>query len=314
MQKGYKSIAYLFGVGVILLVPHIVGNYWAHILGDVGLYVMLGIGLSVVVGLAGLLDLGYVAFYGIGAYSYAIMASPHFDFHVPFWVALPFCTLLALIAGALLGLPVLRMRGDYLAIVTLGFGEIIRIFLNNLDPITNGPRGLLRIDPPKFFGLVIDEPVEWYYLILAGVTLSIFFYKRIMDSKIGRAWMAIREDQIAAELAGIDLWKYKLLAFSIGASFGGLGGIIFAARQGSIFPENFSLMVSINVLCLIILGGAGSIRGVILGAFALVGLPELLRELEQYRMLLFGLLLILAMIFRPSGFFRPEKKTRTIHG
>lgn len=267
----------------------------------------MGIGLNVVVGLAGLLDLGYVAFFGIGAYSYALLASPQFDLHLPFWYAIPLCVLLASFSGALLGIPVLRMRGDYLAIVTLGFGEIIRIFLNNLDSITNGPRGLLRIDPPSLFGMVIDQPMEWYYVILFFIVVSILFFQRLGDSKIGRAWMAMREDQIAAQMMGIDLLKYKLLAFSIGASFGGLGGIIFAARQGSIFPENFSLMVSINVLCVIILGGMGSIRGVILGSLVLVGLPEVLRGFEQFRMLLFGLLLILAMVFRPLGFFSPEK-------
>lgn len=315
MQKRYKKkyIAVLAAI-LLLSLPLWVGNYWSHILGDVGLYIILGIGLNVVVGLAGLLDLGYVAFFGIGAYSYALLASPQFGLHMPFWVLLPFCILLALIAGALLGLPVLRMRGDYFAIVTLGFGEIIRILLNNLDPITNGPRGLLRIDPPRFFGITVDEPVEWYYLILCGVGLSLFFYTRIMDCRIGRAWMAMREDQVAAELVGIDLLKYKLLAFAIGASFGGLGGVIFAARQGSIFPENFSLIVSINVLCIIILGGMGSIRGVVLGSFVLVGLPELLREFEQYRMLVFGLLLVVTMIFRPMGFFRPEKAFGISHG
>ncbi|MFN3534232.1 MAG: branched-chain amino acid ABC transporter permease, partial [Desulfatiglandales bacterium] len=232
---------------------------------------------------------------------------------IPFWVIVPLCILIATILGALLGLPVLRMRGDYLAIVTLGFGEIIRIFLNNLDPVTNGPKGLLRIDPFRIFGFTIDEPVEWYYTILLGILLSTFFYKRIMDSKIGRAWMAMREDQTAAELMGIDLLRYKLLAFSIGASFAGLGGAIFAARQGSIFPENFSLSVSINVLCILILGGMGSIRGVILGAFVLVGLPELLREFEQFRMLLFGLLLIIVTIFKPTGFFRPEKGLKIVN-
>ncbi len=299
---------YIIAVIAVCLIPPFLGNYWLQVLGDVGLYVMLGIGLNVVVGLAGLLDLGYAAFYAIGAYTYALLASPHFDIHIPFWLCIPICIALASLGGALLGLPVLRMRGDYLAIVTLGFGEIIRIVLNNLDPITNGPRGLLRIDPPSLFGYQIREPMAWYFLILFGIFLSFAFFHRLNNSRIGRAWLALREDQDVAAMMGIDVWKYKLLAFSVGASFAGLGGIIFAARQGAIFPENFSLIVSINVLCIIILGGMGSIRGVILGSFVLVGLPEVLRWFQQYRMLLFGALLIVTMIFRPLGFFQEARR------
>jgi branched-chain amino acid transport system permease protein len=250
----------------IVLLPLLVGNYWTQILGDIGIYVMLGIGLNVVVGFAGLLDLGYVAFYAIGAYGYALLASPQFGIHIPFWVMLPACVAFAAIGGTLLGIPVLRMRGDYLAIVTLGFGEIIRIVLNNLDPVTNGPRGLLRIDPPMIGDFVVNSPARWYYMVLAGIIISAFIADRLNNSRIGRAWVAMREDQDAAAIMGINILKYKLLAFAIGASFAGIGGAIFASRQGSIFPENFSLMVSINVLCLIIIGGMGSIPGVILGA------------------------------------------------
>lgn len=272
---------------------------------------MLGIGLNVVVGFAGLLDLGYVAFFGIGAYGYALMASPQFGMHIPFWLMLPVCVALAAAGGALLGVPVLRLRGDYLAIVTLGFGEIIRVVLNNLDPVTNGPRGLLRIDPPFLGTTPIDNPQRWYYLILAGVLLAAFTADRLNNSRIGRAWIAMREDQDAAAAMGIDVLKYKLLAFTIGASFAGAGGAIFAARQGAIFPENFSLMVSINVLCLIIIGGMGSIPGVILGAVVLIGLPEVLRGIEQYRMLAFGALLVIMMIFRPSGFLTASRRNPT---
>ncbi|RJR34812.1 MAG: ABC transporter ATP-binding protein [Desulfobacteraceae bacterium] len=291
------SITVLF----IALLPPLAGNYWTQILGDIGIYVILGIGLNVVVGFAGLLDLGYVAFYAIGAYGYALCASPHFGVHIPFWAMLPACVALAAIGGALLGIPVLRMRGDYLAIVTLGFGEIIRILLNNLDPVTNGPRGLLRIDPPAIGGLVINSPSRWFYLILLGILVSAFLADRLNNSRIGRAWIAMREDQDAAAMMGIDILRYKLLAFTIGASFAGIGGAVFAARQGSIFPENFSLMVSIHVLCLIIIGGMGSIPGVILGAVFLIGIPEILREVQQYRMLAFGGLLVVMMIFRPMG-------------
>ena len=258
---------------MLILLPPLVGNYWTQVLGDIGIYVMLGIGLNIVVGFAGLLDLGYVAFYAIGAYGYALLASPHFGIHIPFWLMLPACVALAAGGGALLGIPVLRMRGDYLAIVTLGFGEIIRILLNNMDHVTNGPRGLLRIDPPAIGDFIINSPFRWYYMILAGIIFSTFVADRLNNSRIGRAWIAMREDQDAAAVMGINILKYKLLAFAIGASFAGIGGAIFAARQGSIFPENFSLMVSINVLCLIIIGGMGSIPGVILGAVILIGLP-----------------------------------------
>jgi branched-chain amino acid transport system permease protein len=303
-KKAYLAVLILF----VSLLPLFVGNYWTQVLGDIGIYVVLGIGLNVVVGFAGLLDLGYVAFYAIGAYGYALLASPQFGIHIPFWLMLPVCVAFGAVAGALLGIPVLRMRGDYLAIVTLGFGEIIRIVLNNLDSVTNGPRGLLRIDPPMLGDFVVNTPVRWYYLVLAGILFSVFIADRLNNSRIGRAWIAMREDQDAAALMGINILKYKLLAFAIGASFAGIGGAIFAARQGSIFPENFSLMVSINVLCLIIIGGMGSIPGVILGAFVLIGLPEMLREVQQYRMLVFGGLLVAMMIFRPTGFIPSARR------
>ncbi|MDD5205263.1 MAG: branched-chain amino acid ABC transporter permease [Desulfobacterales bacterium] len=293
---------------IVALLPPFAGNYWTQILGDIGIYVILGIGLNVVVGFAGLLDLGYVAFYAIGAYGYALCASPHLGIHIPFWAMLPACVALAAIGGTLLGIPVLRMRGDYLAIVTLGFGEIVRILLNNMDPLTNGPRGLLRVDPPAIGGLVINSPARWFYLILLGIIGSAFLADRLNNSRVGRAWIAMREDQDAAAVMGIDILRYKLLAFTIGASFAGIGGAIFAARQGSIFPENFSLMVSINVLCLIIIGGMGSIPGVILGAVFLIGIPEVLREVQQYRMLAFGGLLVIMMIFRPMGFIPSARR------
>jgi branched-chain amino acid transport system permease protein len=302
--KGYIAII----IVVVALLPPLVGNYWTQILGDIGIYVMLGIGLNVVVGFAGLLDLGYVAFFAIGAYSYGLVASPQFGIHVPFWVMLPACVALAAMGGALLGIPVLRMRGDYLAIVTLGFGEIIRIVLNNLDPITNGPRGLLRIDPPMLGDFPVNTPVRWYYMILLGILFSVFVADRLNNSRLGRAWIAMREDQDAAGIMGINILKTKLLAFTIGASFAGMGGAIFAARQGSIFPENFSLMVSVNVLCLIIIGGMGSIPGVILGSVILIGLPEVLREVQLYRMLAFGGLLVTMMIFRPTGFIPSSRR------
>jgi len=302
--RAWLAVLILF----MVILPPLVGNYWTQVMGDIGIYVILGIGLNVVVGFAGLLDLGYVAFYAIGAYGYALLASPQFGIHIPFCLMLPVCIGLAAGGGALLGIPVLRMRGDYLAIVTLGFGEIIRILLNNLDPLTNGPRGLLRIDPPAIGDFEINTPVRWYYMILTGIILSVFIADRLNNSRIGRAWVAMREDQDASAMSGINVLKYKLLAFAIGASFAGIGGAIFAARQGSIFPENFSLMVSINVLCLIIIGGMGSIPGVILGAIVLIGLPEVLRGVQQYRMLAFGGLLVAMMIFRPMGFIPSARR------
>ncbi|MBW2075054.1 MAG: ABC transporter ATP-binding protein [Deltaproteobacteria bacterium] len=284
--KAYALAIVLF----VFILPPLVGNYWTQILGDIGIYVMLG------------------AFFAIGSYGYALMASPQFGIHIPFWLMLPACVAIAAGAGALLGIPVLRMRGDYLAIVTLGFGEIIRIVLNNLDSVTNGPRGLLRIDPPMIGDFTVNTPARWYYLVLAGIILSAFITDRLNNSRIGRAWIAMREDQDAAAVMGINILKYKLLAFAIGASFAGIGGAIFAARQGAIFPENFSLMVSINVLCLIIIGGMGSIPGVIIGAIVLIGLPEVLRGVQQYRMLAFGGLLVATMIFRPTGFIPSARR------
>ncbi|MGQ9656089.1 MAG: branched-chain amino acid ABC transporter permease [Thermodesulfobacteriota bacterium] len=308
IHKVPRWVRYLALLGLISSLPPFIGNYWTHVLGYIGIYIMLGIGLNVVVGFAGLLDLGYVAFYAIGAYSYALLASPQFGIHVPFWVMIPVCVALASLGGTLLGIPVLRMRGDYLAIVTLGFGEIIRIVLNNLDSVTNGPKGVLRIDPPSIGSFEFTTPTHYYYLILAGCLLSVFIAQQLNDSRVGRAWIAMREDEDAASLMGIDVVKYKLMAFALGASFAGVGGIIFAARQGSIFPDDFSLMVSINVLCLIIIGGMGSIPGVILGALVLIGIPEILRAVSLYRMLAFGALLVIMMVFRPMGFIPSTRR------
>lgn len=297
---------------VILLLPMVADSYQIHVLGYIGLYVLMGVGLNVVVGFAGLLDLGYVAFFAIGAYTYALLASPQWGIHIPFWLVIPIGIALAAIAGVLLGIPVLRMRGDYLAIVTLGFGEIIRLVLNNLDPVTRGPQGLSYIDRPWILSLVLDTPTHFYYLIVAGCVLSIFIAKRLENSRVGRAWVAMREDEDAAAAMGIDLMKYKLLAFAIGASFAGLGGVIFAARQGSIFPADFGLMVSVNVVCLVVIGGMGSIPGVVIGSIVLIGLPEVLREVQQFRMLVFGGLLMFMMIFRPEGFLPAARQRAEI--
>jgi len=328
------ALPFLVGAGL--------GKSWVRVLDFALLYVMLALGLNIVVGYAGLLDLGYVAFYALGAYLYAWLASPHFGLHLPFWAVLPLGALLAGVFGVLLGAPTLRLRGDYLAIVTLGFGEIIRIFMNNLDApinITNGPQGMNLIDPiafggfalsktHKFFGFAVSNAHLYYYLFLAFVLVVMFVALRLQDSRIGRAWAAIREDEVAASAMGINTRNVKLLAFAMGATFGGLAGGLFAAFQGFISPESFGLMESIMILCMIVLGGMGHIPGVILGAVLLTVLPEALRYVGDWqramlghvavdpadlRMLLFGCALILMMLFRPEGLWPSRQRKRELH-
>jgi len=299
----------LAGLLILPLLPFTQKELWVRIIGYAGLYIILGLGLLIHVGLAGMLDLGYAAFYAIGAYTYAFLASAHFDLHLPFWIILPLAGLIAAGVGALVCIPVLRLRGDYLAIVTLGFGEIMRMLLLNLKTITHGSQGIYNLDNPSLFGLEFTEGYHYYYLIFLIIPILAFLLNRVLHSRVGRAWLAIREDEDAADMAGIDTRKYKLLAFAAGAFIGGLGGAIFAAWQGSIFPDNFNLMVSINVLCLIILGGLGNLYGVIIGAIALIALPDILRGLADYRMLIFGALLIVMMIVRPQGFL-PRRPPR----
>jgi len=319
------------------LVQASLGTYWVRILDLTLLYIMLALGLNIVVGYAGLLDLGYVAFYAVGAYLYALLASPQFGFHLPFWLLLPLGAVVAGLFGVLLGAPTLRLRGDYLAIVTLGFGEIIRIFITNLDRplnITNGPQGINLIDPIMLGSFSFAKPPwgltstqAYYYLFLAMTLLVIFICMRLQNSRIGRAWVAIREDETAAEAMGINTRNMKLLAFAMGASFGGVSGGLFASFQGFISPESFNLMESIMILCMIVLGGMGNIPGVILGAFLLTILPEALRyvgDLQRLlfdrvlvdpadlRMLLFGLALVLMMIFRPAGLWPSKQRQREL--
>ncbi len=304
--------AFAFLAALLLLAPFRIGGYYNHVLGSVGIYVIMGLGLNVVVGFAGLLDLGYVAFYAIGAYAYAFLNSPKYNLAINFWLALPLVIAIAAVGGILLGIPVLRMRGDYLAIVTLGFGEIIRLFLNNLVKLTGGPQGILHIQPPSLVGVDFGDPLHFYYLILIACVAAAFVTNRLDESRVGRAWVAIREDEDVARAMGIDTVKYKLLAFAIGASFAGIGGAVFSSRQAAIFPADFTLMVSINVLCLIIIGGMGSIAGVIAGSVALIGLPELLREFSDYRLLVFGALLVVMMVFRPEGLIPSVRRSREI--
>jgi ABC-type branched-subunit amino acid transport system permease subunit len=297
-------IIYALVAMALFFLPRQMGSYWNYIIGTVGIYVIMGLGLNIIVGLAGQLVLGYVAFFAIGAYSVALLtaAQPH-NLQWNFWIVLVIGVTLAGLTGILLGLPILRLRGDYLAIVTLGFGEIIRIMLRSdlLTPLTAGPKGVRAIAGPTLFGQPFSSDVDFFYLIMLAVILVIFITNRLQNSRPGRAWVAIREDEIAARATGINTFQSKLLALAIGAAFAGLGGVLFASRNQFTGPEDHTLMVSINVLALLIVGGMGSIPGIILGAFALKGLPEILRELENYRLLFFGGLLVVMMILRPEG-------------
>jgi branched-chain amino acid transport system permease protein len=304
-SRAWRSISLVLIAGVMAALPFAVGLFWSQTLTTIGLFTLMGLGLNIVVGMAGLLDLGYVAFYAIGAYTMALFSSPasSLQLGLPFWVALPIALVFAAISGILLGIPVLRLRGDYLAIVTLGFGEIIRILAlsDMLKPYIGGPQGIMETPPPYFFGVPLSDPRYLYYLILAACLVVVFISLRLNDSRIGRAWIAVREDEDVAQAMGINLVAAKLMAFAIGACFAGVGGAIFAARQGAIFPMDFTLFVSINVLCLIIIGGMGSIPGVITGAFFLIGLPEVLREVDEYRVLAYGAGLVIMMLVRPGG-------------
>ena len=320
------------------------GTAWVRIANFAILYILLALGLNIVVGFAGLLDLGYIAFYAVGAYTYALLASPHFNLHLPFWVILPIGAALAALFGLLLGAPTLKLRGDYLAIVTLGFGEIVRIFLNNLSRpvnLTNGPQGVAGIDPFRIdgfdfaqyqtlLGLQFSGPIKYYYLLLAVVIAVIVINLRLQNSRIGRAWEAIREDEIAASAMGINTRNVKLLAFAMGASFGGLAGGMFSAMQAFISPESFVLVESIMVVSMVVLGGMGNIWGVILGALLLSFVPEILRwtveplqdalfgrqliDPEVIRMLIFGLALVLVMLFRPAGLLPSAVRKRELTG
>ncbi|UCV00393.1 ABC transporter permease subunit [Acidovorax radicis] len=343
-MKNNKT-TWIIGAVALLVLPLMLqffGNAWVRIADLALLYVMLALGLNIVVGYAGLLDLGYVAFYAVGAYLFGLMASPHLaenfaafaamfpnGLHTSLWLVIPVAALLAAFFGAMLGAPTLKLRGDYLAIVTLGFGEIIRIFLNNLDQpvnLTNGPKGVGQIDSVKIFGLDLGKRLElfgfdinsvtlYYYLFLVLVVISIIICYRLQDSRVGRAWMAIREDEIAAKAMGINTRNLKLMAFAMGASFGGVSGAMFGAFQGFVSPESFSLMESVMIVAMVVLGGIGHIPGVILGAVLLSALPEVLRYVAGplqamtdgrldsaiLRQLLIALAMIIVMLLRPRG-------------
>ena len=343
-QKNKLVVFLLCGFGLFLL-PLMVqglGHAWVRIIDIALLYTMLALGLNIVVGYAGLLDLGYVAFFAVGSYLFALLASPHLTenfpaiaamfphgVHVSIWLVMPLALLLAAGTGVLLGIPVLKLRGDYLAIVTLGFGEIIRIFMNNLDypvNITNGPKGVNQIDGIHFFGVDLNDPVHWfgfevapvslyYYVFLGAVIFTYFVCQRLENSRIGRAWMAIREDETAAKAMGLNVRNLKLLAFGMGASFGGASGALFASFQGFVSPESYSLMESVMIVSMVVLGGVGHLPGVVLGALMLASLPEVLRyvagPLQQMtdgrldaailRQLFIALAMIVIMLLRPRG-------------
>jgi branched-chain amino acid transport system permease protein len=353
-----KVGGYLLILIAVIAMPFILqsvgGTAWVRIANLALLFVMLAVGLNIVVGFAGLLDLGYIAFYGVGAYVWALLASPQFNLHWAFWLILPLAALAAGMAGVVLGAPTLKLRGDYLAIVTLGFGEIVRILLTSpprpLAHVTNGAQGIAQIDPLRIctsvfnctpsntlvdFGtttrigdFALNGPFKYYYLLLIFVGIIIVANLRLQNSRIGRAWEAIREDEIAARAMGINTTNMKLLAFAIGASFGGISGGMFASMQQFISPESFILLESVMVLAMVVLGGMGNIWGVVLGAIILTVMPELLRYgakpvqefffgrvvivEEVIRMLMFGLVLVLVMRFKPAGLFPSAVRKREL--
>jgi branched-chain amino acid transport system permease protein len=315
-QRTLKLASMLVIVFILLVLPKILGLFLSEVLTIVGLYVLLGLGLNIVVGFAGLLDLGYVAFFAVGSYVVAILTSPELGFfNMGFWSALPFVLAAGILSGVLLGVPVLKMRGDYLAIATLGFGEIIRILVLSdwLRPWIGGAQGIGQIPNISIAGYTFTTPQQVYYFILAGCLLVGFISWRLRDSRLGRAWMAVREDEDVAQAMGINLVATKLMAFATGAGFSALSGAIFATKIGSVYPHSFNVIVSINIICLIIVGGMGSIPGVIVGAFALVGLPELLREFAEYRLLVYGAALVAMMLLKPEGLWPDVKRRRELH-
>ncbi|MCF8090962.1 MAG: branched-chain amino acid ABC transporter permease [Desulfotignum sp.] len=296
-----------------LAYPFVFPMYHTSIMISALVYVMLGLGLNIVVGLAGLLDLGYVAFYAVGAYAYALL---NLHFGLSFWVVLPISALLGTFFGVMLGYPVLRLRGDYLAIVTLGFGEIIRIVLENWDSFSNGPRGIGDIPAPTFFGHQFNQEntmVYIYFIVIGLVLMTIFFVNRLENSKIGRAWIALRDDEIACQAMGIDKFKTKLTAFALGATWAAMGGVVFAAKTSYINPMSFTIWESITILCVVVIGGMGSAIGVIAGALVLILLPEYLRAVSEYRMLVFGALQVIVMVFKPDGLIKSVRKVYTFN-
>ncbi len=303
-----KKIALVAVVLFIAAFPFLSSMYQTSIMTTALMYVVLGLGLNIVVGLGGLLHLGYAAFYAVGAYTYALL---NYHFGLSFWICLPIGAGLATIMGILLAIPVLRLRGDYLAIVTLGFGEVIRIVLENWNEFSFGPSGIAQIPRPGFFGMSMKlqtATIYIYFIMIAMVIFTIFVVRRLENSRIGRAWIAMREDEIASESMGIDITKSKITTFALGAFWAGMVGVIFAAKTTFINPASFTLWESVMILCVVVIGGMGSILGVVVGALILILLPEYLRAFSEYRMLIFGAILVLMMVFRPGGIISNIRK------
>jgi branched-chain amino acid transport system permease protein len=307
------------GIALIALaiMPALAGNYIGQVLMLVGLYILMGMGLNLEVGLAGLLDLGFVAFFAVGAYTTALLTadSPHALLHLSFWLAMPASVALAVAVGVIFGLPVLGVRGDYLAVATMGLGEIVRIIVLSdfAAPLLGGAQGVLQIPKPSLGVTVLSSPVQLFYLTLVASAVAAFVAWRLENSRLGRAWMALRDDEDVAQALGINLVRSKLMAYGLGAAFAGLAGSIFAVMLTSVYPSSFQLLISINVLALIIVGGMGSLPGVVLGSIALIGLPELLREFGEYRYLFYGAVLIVMMQWRPEGLWPSEVRRRELH-
>jgi branched-chain amino acid transport system permease protein len=310
----------LLAVGAVVLavLPHVLGNFLSEVLDLAGIFLIMALGLNIVVGYAGLLDLGYVAFFAVGAYTAAVLTSPSSPRWAPeltFWASIPFVVVAAALAGIIVGTPVIRMRGDYLAIVTLGFGEIARLaFLSDaLKPTLGGAQGIISIPNISVGPVEFVRSTEFFYLIYGFVIVLAYASWALQESRIGRAWMALREDETVAEATGVNVIQAKLTAFIIGAIFASFGGALFAHKIGSIFPHTFAILVSITVLMVVIVGGMASIPGVMLGALVLVGLPELLREFSEFRFLVYGALLIFMMIKKPEGFIPSKQRSRELH-
>lgn len=304
---------------LLIFLPNLLGPFLSEVATTVGLYILMGLGLNIVVGFAGLLDLGYVAFFAIGAYTMGVLTTTGGELTTSaqwtFWEALPVAVAAAVLAGVVLGVPVLHIRGDYLAIVTLGFGEIIRILAlsDMLKPHIGGSQGIVQVARAQIGGLSFDNAQKLYYFILIACIIGAFVALRLKDSRVGRAWMAMREDEDVAQAMGINLVVTKLMAFGVGAAFSGLSGAIFASKLATIYPHSFNLLISINVLSLIIVGGMGSIPGVVVGALALVGLPELLREFDEFRLMVYGAVLVAMMLYRPEGLWPEKTRQRELH-
>ncbi len=326
-RTAVTGVALVIVALVLIVLPHLLGSVLTNILARVGIFVLMGLGLNIVVGFAGLLDLGYVAFFAVGAYFLALFTGanlvtslgatqdPAFSMGLNFYTALPLVVLVAAFIGMMIGAPVLRLRGDYLAIVTLGFGEIARILVtsNALRDYTGGAQGLRDVTTAQLFGIEFRDPQNFYYLVLALILIAVYVCLRLLNSRTGRAWAAMREDEQVAEAMGVSTVKYKLLAFAMGGAIGCFSGAMFAIHVGTVQPDSFGILVSISALAVVILGGMGSIRGVIIGGLALIGIPELLAEFEEFRLLIYGAVIMAMMILKPEGLLPNVRRMRELH-